>query len=1623
MLWIDSGQINTDLYRYIQTKVDKLSRRKHYPSKLKQEIQNALSEKAGRTFLWVSLAINDISMTKSISEVRKKLYSLPSSLSEVYSRTLNNIQEQDMEIARFILQWVVTARRPLTVDELAMGCALGPEQWDKDTVPTADTLDNLKDGFKFCMPLLYLDSVTSTIHLAHQSIKDYLMRENLQGEAVHLAYRIIPEKANSGMLGICWRYLSMKEFSRDTMIVKDAARGKIWEVSEQHLQIHCFLRYAIEEWQEHALAASPAVVNDFAWDSDLISRVPILRDKWLQKVAGKGDDAVVKRLLAANADVNAFVVAGDDCRTALQAAAERGHIEVVETLLAANANVNTAGDDGRTALEVAAKGGHLKVVERLLAANADVNAADDDIRTALQAAAGGEHFETIRKLLTATVADDSNTVTESVASVDSVYSVGLSQSSKSSLASLFDDAIQYFVEVLLKDTEFTSLYQEAQAKFSRERLLRNHRRLLKKYYMELGSEARNDQQRRTVRFLRDRRQRNQTTERVDSFSKQSDPVLLEGMSVLSKQKVDRLENVNRLLQSQQCDATENEKVAVSSSSEEAQPVPIQETEGMESEVSSGSDNSMDDYNQHEEYNAAGTLSVPELDRAVEFLTKGVPYSRFKENFRRFIHPPKKLQDALDSGDSKVVQKILARNDNLGTAKEYVWLQEIRELGYTHGEIADLLLGDTNKAPWKYLKQQNPNSLRTVQRIANVYLKQGCDTKVVSKFSRAILSNAENSYDIEDSSSGSISDEEPLSAFARNKTISHVAQDMQIWSRQTATGSPTRQHLRSPQEHHDTTEELKLAIYENSVLALWKVRRQAQSVNDISEIPFPNLASVLNSEWQDFREAALIMKTLEEEDLESTLSNDEIEYLAASQVFVNLMECHNMVYAVYGNLIRLQKARFIDSQSTVLVAEKHSQPRPSVANLLPLYVHEVGALALEARSVLQDVNNLCLDRSNRISRTWFERRFRSISSACDTLLSRLSLSSPDMNHNDMFLSKEHSFREHTLDEIAYFRCTAEVLDLAVLSHTTAHVGLFDYDILGSFQDKMKISSDPASTKLFDVTLQRQSLGCLESLLHGRQVWVFGQGAVLNNMYVSTEVTEFADTWGPMSKVLNIKGKGILQYNVGGGSIIPWSDDKESYPRLKDGERLCHWIPIEGGLQAHILRSDAPGEEGSGTGYSSDSDMEHDLLGYHIDKEQISRWVSFARDNPLTGTERLFIGANDGPRLAWRGCHCDNEVFKQKLMESNALHSLKTARSFRYVDARAFTVGVGSHVTATANVTLKEDKGRRRKDVLLSDWEMQPEMMHPNIFENFWGIAVSMCTMNAQRVRVTELLSTESIENLHASYVWSDDTRDKPSNRQASPSNSTNSEAEISIRKQKFWSAVRSLDPYALGKLWDSHPGWREELGKVLLICLRCLCETGLDSNRDEFSVLWKRPKEDVRKVVLKPSDHNWIRVLNESENSIAMAVLIEDSLRSTRGQGRDRCKRQREWIDTPSMLETALCINHAIKPVKQLTRTEAKCSLKKWRNDSSHDWGLYWDVSKLDKNESFWLSPASCQLMTIQAMSNTHLLLECNTSIGAILRRAFGLGPEKRYGHWEYTEEQDKPPVRPIPVHIRSNGWF
>jgi ankyrin repeat protein len=405
-LYIRLDHINTDLSRFMEIRVRELVRRKAWTFKEEKMIREALMEKVDGTFLWVSLVLEDISTIKMKSKISEKLRTLPSSLRDIYARMINNVESDDLDVAKLVLEIVVAAHRPLTVHELAMAYLLAldcPEEWDSDYLPTIDDLESYTDCYQCCGLFLLLDTTTDTVNLVHQSAKDFLLEYYLKDES---------EKQKSGtasrinilVLEICLRYLSAKDigYLSSRMVFKSEWgidwSANWWDQDDDPI----FLRYAGREWEGHAIDAEANSTETLERTRVFLEKRKSILDGWLRRAASIGNASLVKWLTAIGADID-----GTDYRGigALQLAARTGHKEVVAELLIAGADVNMTPSalDGRSALQEASASGHLEVVKQLLNAGADINAPAAAIRgrTALQAAAELGHYDIVVALLAA----------------------------------------------------------------------------------------------------------------------------------------------------------------------------------------------------------------------------------------------------------------------------------------------------------------------------------------------------------------------------------------------------------------------------------------------------------------------------------------------------------------------------------------------------------------------------------------------------------------------------------------------------------------------------------------------------------------------------------------------------------------------------------------------------------------------------------------------------------------------------------------------------------------------------------------------------------------------------------------------------------------------------------------------------------------------------------------------------------------------------------------------------------------------------------------------------------------------------------------------------------------------
>lgn len=181
-------------------------------------------------------------------------------------------------------------------------------------------------------------------------------------------------------------------------------------------------------------------------------------------------------------------------------------------------------------------------------------------------------------------------------------------------------AVNFIVRMFTNDVEVSALYQEATQSIGEAKFVRNHQRLLKRFYLDLLSEGHSPSQALAVRFLRARSKRIQISSGISNLVIPSDNTVREKINVMLKQEKNHLFLLNRLLEERDSGAQtteetydDNQADTVSEKSEDS--------DGDESEAETQEDN-----------------ALSKLEATAEFLTSGRPFRQYKENLHGFLHP-------------------------------------------------------------------------------------------------------------------------------------------------------------------------------------------------------------------------------------------------------------------------------------------------------------------------------------------------------------------------------------------------------------------------------------------------------------------------------------------------------------------------------------------------------------------------------------------------------------------------------------------------------------------------------------------------------------------------------------------------------------------------------------------------------------------------------------------------------------------------------------------------------------------------------------------------------------------------------------------------------------------------
>ncbi|KAL1855493.1 hypothetical protein Plec18167_007085 [Paecilomyces lecythidis] len=370
---MQNDQIHKEINLVIKFRMKELAMALSLPYDVAQRTEEQLLKMKHRTYLWVHSALDDIRTTfrNSLRPDKVSIQLIPPSVDTAYRQILSRAPPGQESTARKILQIIVSARRPLTLEEMAvaLGVATSPE-W-RTTKHAQLDLQGLDEKIRHLCGL-FVYSGDNRVYLIHETAREFLIAKHSRAAC---PYQFDLDDAENQMAEICVRYLLMDDLQSDPV--------------HQESITQSFLKYAAENWAHHARNAFLARSH---------STLPDLLDR-LYETATSRFQLWYPLFWHANKPY------GNSKQppkmNPVHLAAFNGHYRILETRYASN--VNDLDDTGTTALIYASANGHQDTIRLLLTKGADVNYLGPSsalYRSALHAACVGGHEKVIHVLVT-----------------------------------------------------------------------------------------------------------------------------------------------------------------------------------------------------------------------------------------------------------------------------------------------------------------------------------------------------------------------------------------------------------------------------------------------------------------------------------------------------------------------------------------------------------------------------------------------------------------------------------------------------------------------------------------------------------------------------------------------------------------------------------------------------------------------------------------------------------------------------------------------------------------------------------------------------------------------------------------------------------------------------------------------------------------------------------------------------------------------------------------------------------------------------------------------------------------------------------------------------------------------
>ncbi|KAK2589694.1 hypothetical protein QQS21_012632 [Conoideocrella luteorostrata] len=384
----ENDQIHEEISLVVKLRVAELGESLNLSSEMRRRLEQQLIEMEHRTYLWLYLAMDDIRTTfrNSLQPEEESILLIPNSVGAAYEKILARVPAVSIPDVKLILKIIVAARRPLTIEEIAMALGMAKR-------PYSGTLDQArlnKQGLggkirQLCGLFVFINN--SRLYLIHQTAREFLVctesTEPHQSPRASLQWKksIRPIEANRAIAETCVRVIDL--LNHESLAISKEEPVEEW--AKRFIRGRAFVEYAAKHWVLHLRLGN--VVNEpellpiissicdpntpagKAWLRLYWNPLSYRQDSALSVTAYFGLTEVLQTHLGGVQSSNLNKKSRLDGRTALFWAAQNGHEDAVKLLLGSGIDVTSRDILGQTAVFYAVKSKHTNIVKLLLHKN------------------------------------------------------------------------------------------------------------------------------------------------------------------------------------------------------------------------------------------------------------------------------------------------------------------------------------------------------------------------------------------------------------------------------------------------------------------------------------------------------------------------------------------------------------------------------------------------------------------------------------------------------------------------------------------------------------------------------------------------------------------------------------------------------------------------------------------------------------------------------------------------------------------------------------------------------------------------------------------------------------------------------------------------------------------------------------------------------------------------------------------------------------------------------------------------------------------------------------------------------------------------------------------------------